>query len=925
MIGNNDSNIDINKLTKEELANYIYQYCKNNKISNINKDKLFEAITNNDYIEKFYDAMDILEQRNFAEYDYKKSKENDEMWWKFYFTEKEIEQKVIRDGKIDNEKLASIMYEYCKENKISNISKEKLCEDIASGHIPNGKAALKILKQQGLCELEFEIKDENMYYKFYYTNEEIKKAKESVQINAEDLANKIYEYCEKNRKAELKINDIYTTIIGGHIDNLREALEILTQKGLGNYNCCDRKVYKLYFSESDIKNAKEKAAIRSGKLSNQKLANYIYQYCKKNKISEIAEDKLCEDIADGYIDNIYDALKILEKRDVIEDYYEKNKTNKGIWYKFYFTEKEIKQKNIRAGKIDSEKLANIIYEYCKENKISNTNLKELEKFIANGRIPNIHEALRILVQRSLAEYDLEKSKANDESWYKFYLTEKEIEQKMLRDGKINNRKLADIIYEYCKENKISNINSDKLSEDIANGYIYNIHEAMNILEKRNVAECYFRNFKPISEMWYKFYFTKEEIEKKLARDGKISDIKLADIVYEYCKENKISNISLEKLCADIANGYILNICEAFSILEERDVIEYDFEKSTANDETWYKFYFTKKEIEQKNIRNGKIDNKKLASALYEYCKKNSISYIEIEKLYKMFADGYILNGIDALKILKQQGFCELEYEIKDENMYYKFYYTKEEIERAKENVQISDEELANKIYEYCKKNNILELNANDIYATIIGGYVDNLGDALEILIKNGLGNFNYFDGSIYKIYIDEESIKLAKERLKISRGNLNDEELADYIYQYCKNNNITNIEAAKLFEAIADCFVNNFWNALDLLAEKGLAICKNNKSGTYDCEFYLNEDDIKNAKEKVDIRNGKLSDEELANLIFQYCKENRISSINSDKLCEAIANGYINNIYDAIDVLKDKKVATYDFKTSCLELNFEKE
>ena len=63
----NSLNVDYNALTKEELADIIYEYCKKHQIKEIEKDDLDNRIAGN-WLSNSFDALGILEERDVAEY-----------------------------------------------------------------------------------------------------------------------------------------------------------------------------------------------------------------------------------------------------------------------------------------------------------------------------------------------------------------------------------------------------------------------------------------------------------------------------------------------------------------------------------------------------------------------------------------------------------------------------------------------------------------------------------------------------------------------------------------------------------------------------------------------------------------------------------------------------------------------------------------
>ena len=335
VINTNNSSVNINELNAEELADTLYEYCKKNQIKEIKKSDLEKRIAG-EWLINGFDALDILEERGVAEYNLEKSKSDDGMWYNFYLTEEEIEQKVIRDGGFDDEKLANKIYKYCKDNFITRLSREKIFEAIADGHIENGDEALSILEERGLLKEFFE--DKEFFYDFYLDEESIKSAKEKIlirngEMDAEELANRMYQYCKDNNISYITYDDLCKAIADDYIDNGTDAMNILENRGWAE---CDLNAsdwcYNFFLTEKEI----EKNAIREGKLDNKTLANIIYQYCKDNNISNINITTLSKVIADAdkIIVELFDGLDILEEQGLVECDVEKTKSTDESWYNF---------------------------------------------------------------------------------------------------------------------------------------------------------------------------------------------------------------------------------------------------------------------------------------------------------------------------------------------------------------------------------------------------------------------------------------------------------------------------------------------------------------------------------------------------------------------------------------------------------------
>lgn len=239
------------------------------------------------------------------------------------------------------------------------------------------------------------------------------------ELSDEELANKIYKYCRENFVTRQSKEELFKIIGDSYIKNVNKAIEILEKRGLAKQVIKENKLlyYDFFLDEEKIKDEKEKILIRNGEMDTEELANKMYQYCKENNISYINGGSLEEAIADGCIENGLDALNILEERG-----WAKCDFNASDWcYNFFLTEKEIEKNAIREEKLDNETLANIIYQYCKDNNISNIDITTLSKEIADSdkKLVVLYDALDILEEQGLAEYDVEKSKSTDKSWYNF--------------------------------------------------------------------------------------------------------------------------------------------------------------------------------------------------------------------------------------------------------------------------------------------------------------------------------------------------------------------------------------------------------------------------------------------------------------------------------------------------------------------------
>ena len=577
--------------------------------------------------------------------------------------------------------------------------------------------------------------------------------------------------------------------------------------------------------------------------------------------------------------------------------------------------------SVNITELNAEELADTIYEYCKKNQIKEIKKDALEKRIAGEWLPKGYDALNILEERGVAEYNSKKSNSDDGMWYNFYLTEEEIEQKVIREGGLDDEILANKIYHYCKENYITKQSKEKLFIAIANGDIFNGEDALVVLEERGLA----KEINDKDGCYYEFFLDEEKI--KLAKEririanGELTDEELADTLYEYCKKHQIKEIEKNDLNNRVAGEWIENSYEALEILEERGVVKRNSEKSASNGGMWYKFYFTEKEIqkikEKKKISDGELEDNELADLLYECCKKNNVSYIEETALYKLLLDeeDYIPNGRDALRILKQKGLCTLN-TIQDNKLFYEFYYDEKQIELAKEKIKNTDadlnvEEFADKIYQCYKANSIFEIEKNDIYTNITNGFVDNLEATLYYLTQEGLGT--YSGDTKFKFYFDEEEIKLAKEKVKIANGELTDEELADTLYEYCKKNNISSIIDMELCEKIANSYIENFIPAMDILMKKGLATYNMDNNL---CQFYLDKEEIYSAKKRIKIANGELTDEELADTLYEYCKKHQIKEIEKNDLNNRVAGQWIKNTFEALNILEERGVVEYNFEKS---------
>ncbi|MBQ7411230.1 MAG: hypothetical protein IJW20_07610 [Clostridia bacterium] len=415
-------------------------------------------------------------------------------------------------------------------------------------------------------------------------------------------------------------------------------------------------------------------------------------------------------------------------------------------------------------------------------------------------------------------------------WYKFFFTEKDVENKAIRDGKLDDEILANKIYQYCKENYITKQTKEKIFNVIADGDIYNGDDALFVLEERGLAK---RNNSE-TECYYEFFLDEEKIklakEKLKIVNGELTNEELANKIYKFCKENCITYIEGDELDILIAGENIYRYrYDALKILEERGLVKHDYKDENGKSKLYYTFYIDESGMnENKNnkfIRDGGLDDETLANKLYQYCKENNIFYIKIEDLYSAIADGWIVNGKRALWVLEQKGLAELEFEIKDENSYYKFHYTTEEIEKAKQNPLLNTEYLANKIYQYCKENNITQVSNESMKKTVIGGHVDNYEQAFIILQKKGLleiveieNEDDIFDIKFeYKFYFTEKEIQELKDRTLC----IMDEELADKIYQYCKENKITSIYNYELEEAFSNGYIiPNFYEAINILINR---------------------------------------------------------------------------------------------------------
>ena len=145
---------------------------KDNSITCIEHDELDILIAGENIYRYSYEALEILEKRGVAQGEYKDKNGETKCYYTFYIDERSISEnkdnKFIRDGELEDEVLANKIYQYCKENNISYIKKDDLYYAIADGRIKNGNKALWILEQKGFAELEFEIKNEDSYYKFMY-------------------------------------------------------------------------------------------------------------------------------------------------------------------------------------------------------------------------------------------------------------------------------------------------------------------------------------------------------------------------------------------------------------------------------------------------------------------------------------------------------------------------------------------------------------------------------------------------------------------------------------------------------------------------------------------------------------------------------------------------------------------------------------
>lgn len=187
---NNNSSVNIDKLSAEELADTLYEYCKKYQIKEIKEDDLCNRIAGK-MIGRAFEALRILEKRGVAKY----NSEKKDLWYNFYLTEEEIEKNLIRNGMLDDAILADKIYEYCEKHQIKEIEIDDLNNRIAGEYIKNSFEALEILEKRGVVEYNSKKSDSNegsMWYNFYFNTdksrikdtaiEEIKKYKELLDL-----------------------------------------------------------------------------------------------------------------------------------------------------------------------------------------------------------------------------------------------------------------------------------------------------------------------------------------------------------------------------------------------------------------------------------------------------------------------------------------------------------------------------------------------------------------------------------------------------------------------------------------------------------------------------------------------------------------------------------------------------------------------
>ena len=263
-------NQDIKMPTSEEVAEIVYNYCKENDIGYIREDQLVHRITD-DFNNKH--LQELKEKYNLDEAEYGKDKE---------FTDDYTHQ--MMKIMFFAYKLGKRMYEI-----------------------------LDILERE--CKVDREIKDgEKFEYLTFFLAEEDVKSMQLVKSSIEIMARKVYNYCKENNIKYIFKEDFGEITQFGKEEKMNnKVLKVLLENYQARIIKKEEKEYIVFFlNEDDI------ALNKNMRLMTEQLADSIYNYCTENEIENIEKEELMKSV-DMDIEQFNDAIEVLKEHKSVDE------------------------------------------------------------------------------------------------------------------------------------------------------------------------------------------------------------------------------------------------------------------------------------------------------------------------------------------------------------------------------------------------------------------------------------------------------------------------------------------------------------------------------------------------------------------------------------------------------------------------------
>ena len=266
--------------------------------------------------------------------------------------------------------------------------------------------------------------------------------------------------------------------------------------------------------------------------------------------------------------------------------------------------------------------------------------------------------------------------------------------------------------------------------------------------------------------------SEEELAKKLKMPNEED---LAEIVYKYCRTNKISYIREDELVKRIVDEEMNN---HLGMLKEN----YNLDENG-----WGK---DKESSDAVTIGLGN---------------------------YLMFAYKLTKRFYDVIDILIEECKADRDKEEGEKLYYLTFYLTPLEIESIKL-VRSTIEIFANDLYNYCKDNNIEYLKINEVKSIIDLADDVMVDKVIDLLIKKDMVRIHWIEDECYLILLLTESKIALNRNMRLMIKNLTEAFL-----DQCNQNDITNIEKEELKRTMEVEDDRIYELMLDYLVERHLA------------------------------------------------------------------------------------------------------